>query len=353
MGQWGNNLFCGSKHAGIWREYRTLLAFDVSEYEAYNLVKNHYLPKLTEENQECIFWLTMAAVQQGCGTLMQEVKNKALYCIDNSDEALKGLFSHVGDREYGLLDYSMNRDSEKIKDVLYVFEDNDKGGVTKLHYWCCPKVRKACEETIATSKNPLEIKRARNKIRGHKEQLLVLDKLKEKLLAPPLSKKKPSKPSGYLWEKPRWKIGDIVLSHIVSQTDSDKWWFNKYVLYRVADIFKDSVSWILPDLAYAEYVSGALYEWIGDEPPDPSIIKDLDYYTITYNEGMENEVTRSLWTMRWIPQYEKYTLFQRGCEYPMPVISDFAEADGGNIFAVFFDDTDFKALYEHFKSKGQ
>ena len=222
-----------------------------------------------------------------------------------------------------------------------------------MYYWCCPKKRAIYNGIIATSKDPQKLKRARGSLRGHEKNLEILDKLKEKLLAPPLPKKKPSKPSWYLGSKPRWKMGDIVLSRIVCPSYKDKWWFDKYVLYRVAYIKKDNVSWILPDLAHAEYVFGAIYEWIGDEPPDPSIIKELDYYITTYNEGMENEVTRSLLGIDWIPQNEKLTLFQRGCEYPMHVFADFDEAYGGNIFGMLYDDTDFKVFYERFKNKGQ
>jgi len=54
--------------------------------------------------------------------------------------------------------------------------------------------------------------------------------LKEKLLAPPLPRKKVPKP--YM-QKPRWQVGDVIASQIVCPTFRDKWYFDKYVLYLV------------------------------------------------------------------------------------------------------------------------
>jgi len=61
--------------------------------------------------------------------------------------------------------------------------------------------------------------------------------------------------------------------------------------------------------------------------------------------------------MFWIPKFEKYTLFQRGCEYPMPPPPP-EEAinrnSTGDIFgAMIHHGENFKALYDRFKNEGK
>jgi len=184
----------------------------------------------------------------------------------------------------------------------------------------------------------------------YKKREKALNGLKEKLLAPPLPKKKISKPS---YSKPRWKLGDVVLSQIVCPAYKDKsWFYNKYVLYRVSYLKRTSVSCIKPDLAYYERVCSGLYNWIGDRIPDLSIIKNLDYCTYKYNYGQPEH---HLFSMSWIPRNQKYTLFQRGCEYPMPPPSSESVVKNnstGNIFTLLeYYGENFKALYDRFKSE--
>jgi len=326
MGQWGRDLFDDDTFLEVWNEYRAFLAFGTPEDEAYNIVKNYFLPMLEETNRTCVFWLTMAAVQQRHGILMQEVKDNALYCIDNRDKELKSLFLCFDNSPAGFVG-SMRSDGkydEEYYDLLYGgVKDNLQGDNVNLFYWYCPGFRKR-----------------RNK---------VLDKLKENLVAPPLPKKKVSKPSWYLGTKPRWKIGELVVSRVGSSNYKDKWWCNKYVLYRVAHINRNSVSKIKPDLAYGEMPYGALYNWIGDEIPSPDIVNDLDFFKFSYPVDAPYGI--QLLCMSRNPYIQELSLLQRESEYPMPTKDEIAKISGQHILHMLTEEESephFKALYERY-----
>jgi len=171
----------------------------------------------------------------------------------------------------------------------------------------------------------------------------VRNDLKEKLLAPPLPKRKVPKPR---IQKPRWQIGDVIVSQIVCPTFKDKWYYNKYVLYRVVQLDRYSISSLKPDLAYSEHAYGALYNWIGDDVPDPSILNTLSYHR---NPGWENKML--LIGLSWIPRLERFALFQHDCASPMPPDNDIIlYGAGSNIFSMLSAfGADFKMLYEKFK----
>jgi len=245
MGSWGAEIFDNDIALDIEGEYQALLALDVPEDEAYELVKKEFLDCGDDVAEDSVFWFAMAAIQQKYGILMPEVKEHALHIINNNSD--------------------------------WMYKD----------YPQAPK--------------------------GLKKREKVMRDLKEKLLAPPLPKRKVPKPRT---SKPRWKIGDVVASKIVYPEYEYRWFFNKYVLYRVVRLNTSDVSFLKPGLAYNEWVFGALYDWIGDEIPDVSIIKDLDYYKI-FNPQEECHKIRSL-SMYWSPRIEKYTILQRDCECPMP-----------------------------------
>ena len=332
MGAWGTGIFSNDTASDLKTAYQALLAFGTPEDEAYQLIFDKYINakvdvrELFERNkQEFIrnfesglltkeyfdanyekhygysvaedvikeydkvynrqgededhvdFWFAVAAIQVKYGILMDEVKERALRCIDEGFDEL-------------------------------MWEDADKRDL-----------------------------KAREKVRN---------KLKADLLAPPLPKRKVPKPR---ISKPRWQIGDVVISQIVCPDYKDKWFYNKYVLYRVIRLDRSSVTMIKPDLAYDEWVYGALYNWIGDEPPAPEILDGLDYYRCTYYERGHKVETFSMY---WIPRNQRFTLFQRGTNHPLPAEDDVhIHATGNNIFSVMSSSYEelFKSLYEQFK----
>ena len=179
-----------------------------------------------------------------------------------------------------------------------------------------------------------------------KKREKVLVELREKLLAPPLPKKKVPKPSSY--SKPKWKIGDLVASQIVSTYDKDKWFFNKYILYRVARIDTSPLSFLKPDLAYNEYAYGALYDWVGDEIPDMSVIENLPYYK-QIQIYRTQEYSIPLMSMSWVSRIKHFTLLQRNCEYPMPKQDEIVPKSRENPLAEINYNPHFKELYERLK----
>jgi len=261
----------------ILRQWQALVASGMSEEDAFDVVKIHFMRKSIHDEDDPDFWFAMAAIQQKYGILLPEVKDNALRCIDDGVDARN-------------------------------WEGAEK------------KVIKAREKVLAD--------------------------LKEKLLAPPLPKRKLSKPS---IQKPRWQIGDIVASQMVSSVDTNEWFYNKYVLYRVVQLERTSVSLLKPDLAYDEWVHGALYNWIGDELPTQFVLEELDFYRCDIYD-MVNKIEPM--SMYWIPRYERFTLFQRDGNYSMPNENDIHfHATGNNIFSVLSRiDSPFKSLYEKYKS---
>jgi hypothetical protein len=329
MARWGSELFENKPFSYIWDEYTTLLAFGTPEDEAYELAKNYFLPMLAKDGVTCAFWLTLAVVQQRYGILMQEVKDNALYCINNSVDELKNLSVCIGNGEVGITEKlrATYEPDDEIRNLLFASPDCLGGEIANLFYWRREIDRKGKEK--------------------------ILDKLKEKLLSPPKPRKKVSKPSWWRFARPVWKMGELLLAQVGGQGDEDKWWFNKYMLYRVAHIDRQSASKIKPDLSYQEYPSGALYNWIGDEIPSPEIVKDLDFFKfacpVDYPYGIQ------LLSITPNPNIQKLTILQKKCDYPMPPENELAKpcrVHIGHILCFEENDKHFKTLYEHFKRKG-
>ena len=80
MGAWGTGIFSNDIALDIKREYQVLLAFDTLE-EAYRIVKARYEPS----KDDVEFWFAMAAMQHKYGILLLEVKENALYCIEQGE----------------------------------------------------------------------------------------------------------------------------------------------------------------------------------------------------------------------------------------------------------------------------
>lgn len=181
-----------------------------------------------------------------------------------------------------------------------------------------------------------------------REREKVRNDLKEKLLAPPLPRKKVPKPR---IQKPRWQVGDVIASQIVCPEYKDKWYYNKYVLYRVHRLERSGLSNLKPDLAYNEWVHGLLYNWIGDELPEPSLLEILDYHWYQLM-NVERPVLAN-YGLFWIPRNERYTLFHRDPDSVMPSKDEIYAYDR-SAFSVFsflegYSDH-FKIIYNKYKN---
>jgi len=82
MGAWGTGIFQEDFTCDIRDNYIRYLAMDKSNEEATELLKtDNELDKLTDD--EGVFWIALAMVQWQKGRLLDEVKDKAIYFIDN------------------------------------------------------------------------------------------------------------------------------------------------------------------------------------------------------------------------------------------------------------------------------
>lgn len=82
-----------------------------------------------------------------------------------------------------------------------------------------------------------------------------------------------------------------MAGQLVDSNDSEKWFYNKFVLFRVIEINKTSLSHIKPDLVYDEWVYAVMYDWVGDELIPIEQIQSLEYC----NELKELDLATAEW----------------------------------------------------------
>lgn len=83
MGTWGARIFDDDGAADIYAEYRILLGYKVEPEKAWQLIYDYFYPDYKESDNEDAFWLSVALFQWQNGILKEEVKQKAIQCIDN------------------------------------------------------------------------------------------------------------------------------------------------------------------------------------------------------------------------------------------------------------------------------
>jgi hypothetical protein len=143
----------------------------------------------------------------------------------------------------------------------------------------------------------------------------VLEKLKADLLSPPLPQRKVSK---LRFQKHRWDVGDIISCKIILDRDKYRWTHNKYVLFRVTEIDKNSLSRIKSDLVYDEWVRVILYDWMGDNIPDETAIEKTDYFIYAQPNGWDKSPGVHLITLNWFPKYYELKLVKHDKNFVMP-----------------------------------
>ena len=105
-----------------------------------------------------------------------------------------------------------------------------------------------------------------------------VSKIQAKLLQPMPPKKKVRKPTVYQCP---WTVGTLLAYRIVNNEDlADHPCFMKYVLLRVVNIKRRPVSSIMPSALYDESLYVSVYDWIGDQLPNPKLADTLDFVPI-------------------------------------------------------------------------
>ncbi len=135
---------------------------------------------------------------------------------------------------------------------------------------------------------------------------------------------------------------------------------NKFVLFKVIEIKKTSISHIKPDLVYDEWVYGLMYDWVGDELISADQVKTLEYCrellqlepSIANLPWREKAQGYELLGLNWVKRIIKFTLIERDESFIIP--SDFKyhlrAGTGGNIFSRLKTHEEyFKGVYEKYK----
>lgn len=119
----------------------------------------------------------------------------------------------------------------------------------------------------------------------------VLLELQAKLLSPMPPTKKITKK--YVTRCP-WKAGDLLAYRVASYKGAkETGLFGKYVLLRVVKIKKYGISKIMPTEFYDEGMIVSLYNWCGDDIPNPDIVERLEYIPIIDYESKRLNVDLS------------------------------------------------------------
>ena len=238
MGVWGPAIFSDDEACDVRTEYN-VLAYYIDDDEMILLkMKEYFHVKDDLNDMDAVFWYAMAAQQSKYGRLCDEVKERALECID---------------RRYTMDGWFNQRDSQKRETIL-----ND---------------------------------------------------LKERIIGEQLAKKKNSRPKSV---KAIWKENDIVAYHLVNIVEdeyrkpSDFWFYGKYILVKIVKVDKRPMSKIIPELVCDEWMYCSVYDWIGDEIPDISIVENLNFHPLAYNKmRKEHDYVASIYNTVLNPSYKR------------------------------------------------
>ncbi len=115
--------------------------------------------------------------------------------------------------------------------------------------------------------------------KNYKKRMDVLKNFKDTILSPMPPAKKIRKPTVHHCP---WKVGSLLAYRIVTNKAylSAHPCFMKYALLRVIKIDRSPISRLVPNECYDESMLVGLYGWIGDELPEPDIVKHLNYIPV-------------------------------------------------------------------------
>ena len=124
--------------------------------------------------------------------------------------------------------------------------------------------------------------------KNYEKRKKVLKKLREDILSPQPPMKNIKKATVHHCP---WKVGSLLAYRIVSHKDylCGRPCYMKYVLLRVVRIDRRPISKLFDTGYYNESMMVGLYNWIGNEIPDPEIAHSLQYIPIE-NSAMEKSM---------------------------------------------------------------
>ena len=127
--------------------------------------------------------------------------------------------------------------------------------------------------------------------KNYAKRKMVLNKLKEVLLSPQPPLKKIKKPTVHHCP---WKVGSLLAYRIVSNKNylCGRPCYTKYVLLRIVRIDKRPISKLFDTGYYDETMLVGLYNWIGNEIPDPKIVHSLEYIVIDEDDFIRPNINQ-------------------------------------------------------------
>lgn len=111
----------------------------------------------------------------------------------------------------------------------------------------------------------------------------VLDDLKAKLLSDQPARKKVKKA---VIHRCPWREGALLAYRAVNCPQDDPL-YNNYLLLRVVDVTRSSLSVIAPDDYFDERMIVAVYGWSGNDIPTPDIVKELEFVPTNFRSAFE------------------------------------------------------------------
>lgn len=85
MGAWSAKIFDDDGAEEIKEEYKILLGYGMSPQDVYEKLTDYFYPDYKGQDDEDVYWLSLALFQWQNGILLDEVKQRALECIENDE----------------------------------------------------------------------------------------------------------------------------------------------------------------------------------------------------------------------------------------------------------------------------
>ena len=198
----------------------------MSPQEAYQKIEEYFYPDYRDSDDEDVYWLSIALFQWQNGILNDQVKQRALKCME--EESYLDRWRESGEKVY-----------QKRKETLKILKNKllNEVNPVKKKFPKCPKYYRI------------------------KTDWKVGDLLAYRILEMPA----------------KWTDGRE--DHIAVEEAGRKLW-QKYVLLRVVNVSHAPVTFICPELDYRSCASIMLYDWFGDEIPPMSEIDKMSFRPI-------------------------------------------------------------------------
>lgn len=116
----------------------------------------------------------------------------------------------------------------------------------------------------------------------------MLEELKQRLNSPQPEEKRIKK---LILRRPIWNVGDVLLYQIKSDKVKDNKWYKGYVILRVIGVAEMNIG-SLPRKYSHKHDIVAIYNWVGLEKPDQSIINKVQFIKEMNGRGKYTDAMR-------------------------------------------------------------